>query len=236
MSCWKKKKWEHSFWDVWNALALCPSPEVCLAFLLLRLSCPWVDSVEISWAQPSPTVRVHGNVPVSAALVTQAQCALSDSLWGLPVLSPSGTLLPPSAASCTDRDTLQLLWCGWLLRIYSFVIVILINIFYFSSSFSFTEKLSRKYRIPLSLLPTPTPPVSPIVNIFHYCGTCVTLMSQYWYIIIKWNLSFKAHSLQCSFCRLCKCMETQAATAASHRGLSLPWKPLCALPTLPQNS
>ena len=37
-------------------------------------------TVEVSWGQPSPTVRARGNAPVSAALVTQAQCALSDYL------------------------------------------------------------------------------------------------------------------------------------------------------------
>ena len=127
----KKKKKRTQFLKFWNTLALCPSPEVRLAFLLLHLSCPWVDSVgeggpafthfQSAWRRSSVSCPRH-----------QAQWALGDYLLppgGLPVLSPSGTLLPPSAASCTDGHTLQVLWCGWFLRLCSFV-VILINIFY----------------------------------------------------------------------------------------------------------
>ena len=163
----KKKKWEHSFWDVWNARALCPSPKVCLAFLLLRLSCPWVDSGSLvgpafphcqsAWKCSSVSCPRHPG-PVCPQWLPAA-------LWGLPVLSHSGTLLPPSAASCTDRVPCSS--CGMSGFYASALLLLLFYLIYFifSSSFSFTEKLSRKYRIPLSV--PPTPPV-PLLLIFPW--------------------------------------------------------------------
>ena len=89
----KKKKKRTQFLKFWNTLALCPSPEVRLAFLLLHLSCPWVDSVgeggpafthfQSAWRRSSVSCPRH-----------QAQWALGDYLLppgGLPVLSvPEG--------------------------------------------------------------------------------------------------------------------------------------------------
>ena len=52
-----------------------------------------------------------------------------------------------------------------------FVVVILID-YFFKKKFRFTKKLIIKYReLPYSSSPCPT--VSPIINIFHYCGTFV---------------------------------------------------------------